>query len=64
MERADTGTSPHLRRGELYRRARRISQLAAIVQDCTGASAAADLPRAEALLKEIAAICGGMGEEK
>lgn len=62
-DRADTGTRAHLHRGEIYRRARRIRQLADIVMDCTGASAATNINRAESLLAEIAAICGH-GEEE
>lgn len=62
-ERSDTGTRPHLHRGELYRRARKVRQLADIILDCTAAGAAADIGRAETLLNEIAAICG-QGEEE
>lgn len=62
-ERADTGTVPHLSRGTLYRRARQVQQLAGIIMECTGATTAADLPRAERLLREIATICG-QGEEE
>lgn len=62
-ERSDTGTRPHLHRGEIYGRARKVAQLAQIILDITGAGVAADLPRAEKLLNEIAAICG-MGEEE
>lgn len=61
-ERSDTGTRVHLHRGELYRRARRIRQLADIVMDCTGPSCT-DIRRAERLIAEIAAICG-QGEEE
>ena len=61
-ERSDTGTSARLSRGEIYRRARKVRQLADIAMDCTGAMGT-DLPRAQALLNEIAAICG-MGEEE
>lgn len=62
-DRADTGTSAHLHRGELYRRGRKIRQLADIIIDCTSAGAAADINRAERLLAQIAAICG-TGEEE
>ncbi|WP_025772158.1 hypothetical protein [Sphingobium indicum] len=61
-ERSDTGTSARLSRGEIYRRARKVRQLADIAMDCTGPMGT-DLSRAQALLNEIAAICG-MGEEE
>jgi hypothetical protein len=61
-ERSDTGTRVHLHRGELYRRGRKIRQLADILMDCTGPSCT-DIPRAERLLSEIAAICG-QGEDE
>ena len=57
QERSDTGTSARLSRGELYMRARKIRELANIAMDVTGPMGA-DLPRAERLLTEIAAICG------
>jgi len=60
--RSDTGTAARLSRGELYRRGRKIRQLADIVMDVTGPMGA-DINRAERLLNEIAAICG-MGEEE
>jgi hypothetical protein len=62
QERADTGTRPHLDRGQLYRRARRIAERAQIIMDITGAGVAPDLHRAETILNEIAALCGS-GEE-
>lgn len=62
QERSDTGTSARLSRGELYRRARKIRQLADIAMDVTGPMGA-DLHRAQSLLNEIAAICG-MGEDE
>lgn len=61
-ERSDTGTAARLSRGELYRRGRKIRELATIIQDVTGPMGA-DVRRAEALLNQIAAICG-MGEEE
>lgn len=63
VERADTGTRAHLHRGELYRRARKVRQLADIIIDCTSPGVAPDIARCEALLNEIAAICG-TGEEE
>lgn len=62
-ERADTGTRALPDRGELYRRARKVRQLADIVLDITGANAAADTHRARKILEDIAAICG-TGEEE
>ena len=62
FERTDTGTSAHLHRGELYRRARKVRELATIVMDVTGPMGA-DVRRAEHLLNQIAAICG-KGEEE
>lgn len=62
FERSDTGTSARLSRGELYRRARKVRELANIALDCTGPTGS-DIPRAERLLQEIAAICG-MGESE
>lgn len=62
-ERADTGTRPQLGRGTYYRRALKIRQLANVIADITGAGVAADLSRADALLHEIAAICGQEEEE-
>lgn len=61
-ERSDTGTSARLSSGELYRRGRKIRELATIVMDVTGPMGS-DVRRAEALLNQIAAICG-MGEEE
>lgn len=58
-ERKDTGTSPQLSAGDLYRRAHKIEALAKIIMDCTAASGnRADSARAQRLLTEIAGIAG------
>lgn len=63
-ERKDTGTSPQLSSGELYRRARKIGSLAQIVMDCTAASGTrADSARAQRIMREIADLAGGEAEE-
>lgn len=63
-ERKDTGTSPQLSSGELYRRAHKIEALAKIIMDCTAASGTrADSARALRLLTEIAGIAGLETEE-
>lgn len=63
-ERKDTGTSPQLSSGELYRRAREIGALAQIIMDCTAASGTrADSARARQLLKKIGDLAGLETEE-
>lgn len=63
-ERADTGTVAMLSRGELYRRAKRVQQLAQIAIECASPFAhRADPDRSARLLAEIGAIVGGGGTE-
>lgn len=58
-ERADTQAMTFLSSGELYRRARKVEQIAKIVMDCTAADAAQrDVHRATRLMHEIGEIAG------
>lgn len=58
IERADTGARSYAAPGDLYRQARKVQELAAIVMDCTY-GARRDLVRATATMAQIAAIAGG-----